>query len=508
MKWKQLTCSDKFHHEITSTGHLKRIENPDNFDIDFRKIVHSASFRRLQDKTQVFPLEKNDFVRTRLTHSLEVSAIASTIGSLILKHFQENNMLDKDELEALKSIPEILRCAGLIHDLGNPPFGHYAENVIQTWFNIKCHKTSRGYGYLTRHGDVFELSEANYYDFINFDGNAHTFRIINSLHYEQGYQGMNLSISIIGAIQKYMISSSDLLEVKNREPKIYEKKLGYFTEDYIMFKKVGKTLGVIEVDKSNKEEGITKISRNPLAFIIEAADDIAYKIADLEDTYKKGLIHLNDLIEFLEIECNLLINKNTPNKYDYAIDSLMKLKFLKEDRDINGKCITDYDLVSQWLFEIQNHLINAAKYAFTSNYKKIMEGNYDNDLIKGTNHESTMEILAKFCVKYAFESYDVSILELKSQTVIEFLLEEFIEACLYYNNPNVSKIDYKHKYKKIWLIISENYKNSYLSASQSMCRYKGDSIDNALRIHLALDAIAGMTDSYALQLYESLIGKL
>lgn len=240
---------------------------------DYDRILFATPTRRLADKTQVFPLDKNDSVRTRLTHSHEVSNLARSIGVRLafdypLKVFGAEH----EKLNVKRTIPALLAAIGLVHDLGNPAFGHQGEVAIQEWFKENKKKVF---------GATASDTDANALDFFNFDGNAQTFRLLTKLQILNDDFGLNLTYSTLAALVKY--------------PSFWgsSKKGGY--------KKSGIFISEKEIIKDVwKETGLSEGVRHPLTCIMEACDDIAYAILDAEDTVKKSFASYYDLIDFLK----------------------------------------------------------------------------------------------------------------------------------------------------------------------------------------------------------------
>ena len=245
------------------------------FAKDYHRILSSPSFRRLQDKTQVFPLDRGDFVRTRLTHSLEVSSFAGSIGDTAFTGLMKTHPEITPQVR--QDCIEILRCSGLIHDIGNPPFGHFGENTIRQWFG-------EHFGELSFKGRPVKelLTEQMIGDFLHFEGNAQALRVLTKLHVliDIG-NGMNLTYALLNTIIKYPVSS---LNINKKSGNIKDKKMGYFTAEQQIFEDVTRSTGAAGC-------------RYPLTFLLESADDIAYKTADIEDAAVKKLISYNQLLE-------------------------------------------------------------------------------------------------------------------------------------------------------------------------------------------------------------------
>ena len=202
MDWDTLLCEDRIRSFVRKAG---ASDLRSEFEKDYHRIIGSASFRRLQDKTQVFPLDRSDFIRTRLTHSLEVSSFAKSLGQNISESIRKNVKDETFTLEHKAAICDILQCAGLIHDIGNPPFGHFGETAIQEWFKKNLDR-------LEFEGTpvVELLNEQMVQDFYHFEGNTQAFRVVTKLHFLVDEHGMNLTKGLLGAIIKYPGSSLEM----------------------------------------------------------------------------------------------------------------------------------------------------------------------------------------------------------------------------------------------------------------------------------------------------------
>ncbi len=232
MNWNTLLCPDRIRSYMsTATSTDLRSE----FEKDYHRIIGSASFRRLQDKTQVFPLDKSDFIRTRLTHSLEVSSIARSLGQNISQYIIRNQRDGHFDLQMQSDVCSIVQCAGLIHDIGNPPFGHFGETTIRDWFRENLPR-------LTFEGKPLSgvLSPQMLADFYNFEGNAQALRLVTKLHFLVDENGMNLTYALLNTIIKYPVSS---LEINKKSGNIKDKKLGYFYADRDVFEKIQAATG-------------------------------------------------------------------------------------------------------------------------------------------------------------------------------------------------------------------------------------------------------------------------
>lgn len=234
---------------------------------DYDRILFATPTRRLADKTQVFPMEQHDSVRNRLTHSHEVSNLARSIGvRLAFTHAEEVFGDDHEKLNVKREIPSVLAAVGLAHDLGNPPFGHQGEVAMQQWFEKR-----------SKLDPTVDFAS----DFLSFDGNAQTFRLLTRLQVLNDKFGLNLAVGTLAALTKYpsVYGSGDMHGYK---------KHGIFRSESTIIEEVW------------RETGLKKGIRHPLAYVMEACDDIAYSVIDAEDTVKKGYASFYDLMDHLE----------------------------------------------------------------------------------------------------------------------------------------------------------------------------------------------------------------
>lgn len=470
LNWIQLLSAKRHRAGEAGLRSGKAADLRSEFEKDYHRIIGSASFRRLQDKTQVFPLDKSDFVRTRLTHSLEVSSFAKSLG----QNIGENILADKKDavftLQMKEDICNILQCAGLIHDIGNPPFGHFGEEAIREWFGKNLHR-------LIFHGKPVDevLAPQMREDLYHFEGNAQAFRLVTKLHYLVDERGMDLTYALLSTIVKYPVSS---IEMNRNSGNIKDKKLGYYYADEEIFREVAHAVG-------------TNGCRHPLAFILEAADDIAYKTADIEDAFVKGFISYRKLIKELkkmEAAWRQEGNSFVPSE---------KLEELYErGQRIQAENPEEY-AIKNWIVKTQGFLINCATFGFTSNYQEIMEGAYRYDLFHGTFAEELMELLGGLAYREVFTSETIYRREVSESVMINYLMERFIGAVVNYDDPKQEPgaID-----RRLVSFISSNYKNAYHYHAKG----KNDVQRLYLRLLLATDYICGMTDSYARRLYQEL----
>ena len=465
MNWNTL-LSSKRHREIAGTTRLKE-DLRSEFEKDYHRIIGSASFRRLQDKTQVFPLDKSDFIRTRLTHSLEVSSygksLGQNIGEYILTYIKDPGFTWKHK----EDICNILQCAGLIHDIGNPPFGHFGECVIREWFK-------KNLSTMYFRGEAVEqmLSEQMRQDFYHFEGNAQALRLVTKLHFLVDEKGMNLTYALLNTIVKYPIPSTDIDKTTGN---IKDKKMGYYYAERDIYDSIAKETG-------------TKGKRHPLTFILEAADDIAYSTADVEDGFVKGFISYNALKEELRA-----LQEKEPNN---PFNALEKLERKYQNGVMRGVKNPEEYAVKNWIVQVQGFLINCATYGFTSNYEAIMEGNYGKDIFAGTYGEGLIHLLCDMAYRRVFATPAIYKMEMRESVILKFLMNKFVKAAIYYDTDvELGEID-----KRLISFISDNYKTAYHNQAEG----KSEEEKLYLRLLLVTDSICGMTDSYAKRLYQEM----
>jgi dGTPase len=479
LDWEKLLLKTRRSHldskEQASKEVADEVEHRTPWERDYDRILFSTPVRRLADKTQVFPLERNDSVRTRLTHSYEVSNLARSMGMYLAYHFPPTCKLP----DAARTIPPILAAAGLAHDLGNPPFGHQGEKAIQRWFAdkadelFKIKKNSSS----AENDDVRQISEAMKQDFLKFEGNAQSLRLLTRLQTVTNDRGLNLTLATLAALMKYPTSSD-----ATSEDNPAKKKHGYFQSERdvvkTIFEHTGLAVGV----------------RHPLTWLMEACDDIAYSVLDVEDSIKKGLVSVSDLFAFLDESA----------KENEVIGRLVKF-----GRDTHGEMrklkLSPTELNDSTAQRFRVNAIGVAVRsvltAYEKQYESIISGGLGSDLVSLSDVGVLVSRLKEFALNHAYRHSSVLALELRGFNTLYQLMDMLwvgISKRKSYADPASRRSTpfANFAYSKI----SENYRRVFEGKAQGggelPIRYK--------EAQLLTDMVAGMTDSYALDLCREL----
>lgn len=471
MDWKTLLCPAREYE----TAPVNEMDIRTEYRKDYHRIIGSASFRRLQDKAQVYPLLRGDFVRTRLTHSMEVSSFAGSLGDTVFRRLTDEGTKGVDDV-VRENCTDILECAGLVHDIGNPPFGHFGEFAIRGWFKENLSR-------LTFCGEPAEklLTKQMKEDFQNFEGNAQALRVLTRLHslMYPGF-GMNLTFALLNTIIKYPVSSTG---IDKKSGDIRTKKMGYYFSEQELFRKVTEATGAGEM-------------RYPLTFLLEAADDLAYKTADIEDAAVKGYVTYDILLE--ELRGELFREQcDTPEEREELERAAASLEHsLSTAKSLNFPDPKKH-AIQRWVVKTQSSLVYSASAAFCANYGRIMSGELANELFENSPARVLMRALGNIAYRYAFRSNDIVKTELSESSAMTFLLDKIVGAALRFDTDDEQCYDVD-----LVQVLSENY----LALCRRSCDGKPLGEQCYYRLLFATDCISGMTDSYALDLYRKLLG--
>lgn len=421
MDWTTLINKERLHpyDNFVKYRKTKKVIDINNYPFEFDNILAStcSATRAMQSKTQVFAFGNTNFSRTRLTHSIEVALTASQIISSIKRYVDfliENppEHENKDTTERLKKIrreffpqyneiSSIVSTAGLLHDIGNPPFGHIGEdilkNTLRNWF------TSKNF-------NEYQINDREIEDLIEIEGNAQGLRYLIEDNSVRELNAINPTLSVLSCLMKYTVANTSQIDKKGP---IYLHKKGFYLSEEEPISSIFKKLE-IPVRKAGN-------ARNPLAFILEAADDISYRTSDFEDSYLKGLIKLDDIKSQL---------KNFDEKKDWACFDCFN-KFLKDIEKINTSS-EQSSIVYSWVTQLKIQLIYSATWSFVLNYNEIMEGNFTIELLKDPDcfHKSTLEVLENLMKEKVYNSDEIKNQNIQAKKILEtiwFHLTKFIK---------------------------------------------------------------------------------
>ena len=446
MNWQQLLSSKRLGMESQQPHRDDRTE----FQRDYDRLIFSAPFRRLQNKTQVFPLPGSIFVHNRLTHSLEVSSVGRSLGNDSARQLLERH----PELSAthLTELGSIVSAACLAHDLGNPPFGHSGERAIATYF-------SEGEGrWLQTYEDSStgdRLTATQWNDLTHFDGNANAFRLLT--HHFDGRRkgGFVMTYSTLASIVKYPFSSDLAGE---------HQKFGFFDAERTDYLKIAEELGIL---RKESPEGTLRYARFPLAYLVEAADDICYEIMDIEDAHKLKILPTADVKE-------LLLAYFLPKRRDEIVENLQRL----DVHDVNEQVVY-----------LRSCVINALEgecvRTFVDHEQEILEGRYDGTLIQRISEtpRRAYEECVRVSYGHIYHSKDVVDIELAGFRVMTFLIHEMVEAAMHPERA---------------------YSQLLLNRVSRQYQIRAPRLYD--RLMAVLDYISGMTDVFALDLYRKING--
>ncbi|MBR3508782.1 MAG: dGTPase [Lachnospiraceae bacterium] len=461
-KYSQLLCVDRLR-----TSSIKRGSKIDEFYSDRSRIIYSSSFRRLLQKAQVFSLEPNASVRTRLTHSLEVSDIGRTLSNQIASRLYAERKLDADQMQEIVAVVEN---ACLLHDIGNPPFGHFGEIAIRDWAKNKAIEAIPE-GISKKDKLLNKLME----DFYEFDGNPQGFRTITKLHTDYDQYSLNLTYATLLCALKYS-------RVAGEPPKSeITKKAGCFLSEKDIFEDICNTVG-IELHH-----------RYPLTYIMEAADDIAYCMSDIADGIEKRILNEDIFIKEFLSEWDKAYPRETIQ------DILPKNDKVSFGRDISvpwsRKAVSE---TVENYFERENDILNGVADSLINRNKPMGR---------------VLETIKKVSRRILYSSFDAENIELTGYAVITGILRHY-ERLLSLSNDEFLKLVNGEKTanldveRRLFNRLGHRYVSAYTYALEGLKKENHEYAIQEwwLRVHLLLDHVSGMTDEYALETYQMLEG--
>lgn len=437
MDWNKLLSTRRLGMEDWKPSKME--EDRSQFQRDYDRIIFSSPFRRMQNKTQVFPLPEHIFVHNRLTHSLEVASVGRSLGNLLAEKLTP----DFPANPLISEIGTIVSTACLAHDLGNPPFGHSGESAISSFFIAGAGKEFQN-----------ELTEGEWKDFIQFDGNANAFRILTHQFNGKRPGGFALTFPTLASIVKYPFES--VLTEKS--------KFGFFQSEKEDYLKIAAELEIKPIAGKNKV-----YNRHPLVYLVEAADDICYQVMDLEDAFKLGILSYDQIkqlyLDFYEENQDKINLQRIESTLQKVTDRNEQISYLRAG--VIGK------------------LIHESMNVFRENHDEILNGSFSKSLIDSLpeHQNKAMNTIKEISFSQVYNHRSVVEIEIAGYKIIGTLLEEFVGAVL---QP-------KDLYsKKILSLLPEQYKTN------------SDRVYP--KIQSVIDFVSGMTDIFALDLYRKIKG--
>ncbi|MCU0420995.1 MAG: dNTP triphosphohydrolase [Cyclobacteriaceae bacterium] len=437
MTWPQLLSAQRRQSKPVSAEQSRSA-----FEQDFDRIIFSHPFRRLQDKTQVHPLPEHDFVHTRLTHSLEVSSVGRSLGRRVGEVLLQRHPTLQAQFTS-HDFGTIVASASLAHDLGNPPFGHSGEDGLSDYF---VHGEGQAYR--------SHFSERQWEDLIHFEGNAQGFRILN----KSQYQGLKLTYATLGAFTKYPCPAWFPARDKSRKS---QKKFGFFQTEHTLFQEIATTLALVP-------QGPTAWARHPLAFLVEAADDICYNIIDLEDGCRLGLVSLPDTIDLLAA---ILKDDFKPDKVARIATTDEKIGVLRALAI--GKLIDD------------------AVDVFLDHEAGILNGTFDQALTDQGSYRQPLKKIIEVSVEKMYRARHVVEIETAGFEILPGLLHEFLKAAEHLISGNHAR-----KYANLGRLLPEDTRLAILADRENRYGHTREIID----------FVSGLTDRNAVALFRKIRG--
>ncbi|EHQ25263.1 deoxyguanosinetriphosphate triphosphohydrolase [Mucilaginibacter paludis] len=440
MQWEKLLSAKRWGYEDRYNENQPDARS--EFQIDYDRLIFSSPFRKLQNKTQVFPLPGSIFVHNRLTHSLEVASVGRSLGRIFYNKLKANEPDIDRRLPLMSEIGNIIASACLAHDLGNPAFGHSGEAAISYYFTDGDGKIYQD-----------QVTPAQWADLTHFEGNANALRILTHPFTGRGNGSYALTYSTLAAIAKYPCASI----IGGNKILLHQKKYGFFQSEQQGFQKIAEELQLTKV-----QDDPLIYKRHPLVYLVEAADDICYNVIDLEDAHRLNILSYQEVEELLLPLCN---SANMP-KYLAAIeDEDAKISYMRA-RSINS-------------------LITQCSELFYKEQDSIMNGNFNHSLIDVIDepYRSVLKKIEQVSIQKIYNYPSVVQIEIAGYKVMNGLLEEFIPAYL--------KNDSKYHKKLVALMPKQ---------------FLTHQTDVYSKIQSVLDFVSGMTDIYAVELFRKIKG--
>lgn len=509
-RWQNLLAAERLRPSVADANRHKTEDQRNPYESDFGRVIFSSACRRLHDKTQVFPLTSDDNIHSRLTHSLEVMNIGLSFAINLCGNSDFKSRTGLDNEMILRRISPVLKTSCLVHDIGNPPFGHFGEEAIQCYFK----KLLADLGRLVKNQDVNEVRELSrfmynglkaqecnsdfqikelesflenddfMYDYTQFDGNAQGFRVLSKLQYLGDLFGLNLTYATLASTLKYPNYHS----ADKKSPNIGTHKHGIFYTEQEYACRIMDKCGLFS-------DG--KFKRHPLSFLMEAADSICYLIMDLEDAIKKQWLNLKELVNFI-------------HGSDIAGNIKCTIDRTKGNNTNNQK-----DLVN-FRTEVLSHLMQIATTNFVNNLDAIEAGTYNKELIR--DNDNLAEVLQKIAMRKVYANREIISLEMTGDAVISGILDFYLKYLFHDNMAFRNRAKTLLSQSIMMAIIDEHkqqygnteyFKNKYGTYDNIEALYeKFDVADLTAeeRFRLVRDFVACMTDKFALNHFRKLNG--
>lgn len=469
--WSQLLSVSRLDGPDRKKGIYAGIkDHRTDHERDFDRVVFCTPVRRLKDKTQVFPLDMHDGVRTRLTHSLEVSNLARSMGTAVAAAVPAI----ADVPNAGRNVPALLAAIALTHDLGNPPFGHQGEVAIRGW--VEANEQ------LIKGEAKREFSRDLLKDFLLFEGNAQGFRILTRLQHQDHASGLRLTASTLRAFMKYPWLSD---AVKGEGS---PKKFGVFRSEKKVF------------EWASRESGVPVGSRHPLSYLMEVCDDIAYSVLDIEDAVKKELISVAELVAYITSDARFADHERVKELLSQAGDDLQWLNSLRmpADREKDGEVpLSSKEIRDSQVDILRSYAVGLMVSDAIERFVELEQANEFSKLKKGIAEDfrstQLVEVLKNFAVLRVYKHPEVLQAELQGHRVIPELMSAFWQAIVKHHHGTPTKID-----EYVMSLMSPNYVRVYKQSwdLELPVWYR--------QVQLVCDQVCGMTDSYAIRVHENL----
>lgn len=492
--------ADRLFQSRQPTDDMVADDRLKKFESDRGRIVNSAAVRRLQQKTQVFPLERNAAVRSRLTHSMEVQQVGRFIVQSIYRELNEENQQAFGLNSFERCLESVVEMACLMHDIGNPPFGHFGEQAINDWFGKNLAKSFPREVSQNANSDTssFHFPEELVRDIGCFEGNAQGIRLVHSL------LGLNLTFTQIAGILKYTRCGTELKPDKISPFSYVKKKVGYYLSESAFVGKLQQSLGM--------QPG----HRHPVSYIMEAADDISYCIADLEDAVEKGIIDLANLQRELVSEFNNQLTKfglSEPTQKGLSLPAILEYAQRQADKDRIGP---DSHFFISLRVSVIHPLVNHAVQRFITNIEAIYHGSFNGALLEDKSHAHAITATLKHVARNrVFCHREVEAMELRGYRVITGLLDLYQPLLqlsreqfqLVMEQDHAAPLLEARLFKKVPVKHVRAYQKAVVGEQDTalIAQYGEQEMEFYFRCRMIQDYISGMTDQIAFDEYRALM---